>query len=500
VIIFGFESNSEFIIALMDASSAFMTRLENAWGGGAILKCQGVVLMQDGHRYAIVPGSKNSQIDNAQLEAETAREKVAQEIFISGQCIQHAPHGVHFEKTSGAHSQAFIRASNALVRSTDTLTLAYWLQPFFSRSATRVLVDTSAIASLAYAAGAMSVAIGVRERLPVIESFQSYDGLSAEDLTSVDSTLFLISASTSGNLAREAFSKRVARDRLMTLFLLAQEQLDQDALCRLGKGVNNPEGLPFIDSWKAQECQLCASGSVAIRIGGDLFLTSLPSTSEIVLVKTHVPDAQRALISKFSGLGVFRVNRRIGDVVSEFSVDITPILTVDEGATTGFHETWQQILRRYVPANLSHIVAPTYPAVESLQSSVEDFAYRFLNKETVVAARAADLAETREYRDGAAIVVTPCIDDAVQMMGISRDLRNVVPGGNVTYFAPFIRAKKEGDAKAIRTNLTYGDRGAGTHSLYNLFDLYLPDDRIRRSNKESVDARGDVSVATVGMA
>jgi len=96
---------------------------------------------------------------------------------------------------------------------------------------------------------------------------------------------------------------------------------------------------------------------------------------------------------------------------------------------------------------------------------------------TVIAAHAADLAEKSEHRDGAAIVVTPCIDDAVQMMGISRDLRNVIPGGNVTYFAPFMRAKTEADAKAMRVNLTHGDRGAGTHALHSLFDLYLPDDR-----------------------
>jgi len=88
-----------------------------------------------------------------------------------------------------------------------------------------------------------------------------------------------------------------------------------------------------------------------------------------------------------------------------------------------------------------------------------------------------DLVNANKVPTGSAMIVAACVDDPVEMMGINRDLRAIVPGGTATYFVPFLKAKNEKEAKSICTNLTFGDRGANTYSLHKMYTLYLPEDR-----------------------
>jgi hypothetical protein len=454
-----------------------MSRLSKAWGSDADKKCFGVLLEKGGKGFEPLYAQAAGYLVDAQREADFVRQMTSQSIFKSRKCLQVAPRGIHFSKTSGAHSDSFIRASNALVRSSDTLTLAYWLQSFLSQTSQRVLVDTSAIASMVYAGCAMAVSSGSLAQMPMIDSFQSYEGLSDEDLSAIDQTLFVISASTSGNLAREALQRRVPRHRLLTVFLLAKEQNDQDVLCNVAKSASNPDGVSLIESHKPDNCPLCISGSSPIQIGGDLFLTALPRSVGITLIKKHLPDEQYELLGWYAGIGLFRVHKRIGDRTSEISVDLRSLLESEEPAAVRFRDSWNRILRRHVPANVSHLIFPEYPLSNVLLETVAAFGHQYLDIDKVARKRGLEVYGSEPAPDGAALVVTPCIDNAIEMMGISRDLRNVVPGGNVVYFAPFVRAKTARDIKSVCTNLTFGDRGANTHSLHKIHDLLLPDDR-----------------------
>ncbi|WP_031364592.1 hypothetical protein [Caballeronia sordidicola] len=477
VVLFGLQPNRQFIASVLEINSPFMIRLSKAWGSNAENKCFGVLVERDGKGFEPLLSGAAGYLVDPQREADFARQMTSQSIFKSRKCLQVAPRGIHFSKTSGAHSDSFIRASNALVRSGDTLTLAYWLQSFLSQTTQRILVDTSAIASLVYAGCAMAVSSGSQAQMPVIDSFQSYEGLSDEDLSAIDQTLFVISASSSGNLAREALQRRVPRNRLLTVFLLANEQNDQDSLCNVAKTASNPDGLALIESYKPDDCSLCKGGSSPIQIGGDLFLTALPRSVGITLVKKHLPEEQYKLLGGYAGIGLFRVHKRIGDRTSEISVDLGSLLDAEETAAVSFRESWDRMLRRHVPANVSHLISPEYPWSSELLKTVAAFGRQYLDMAKVVQKRGVAVYGSDPVPEGAALVVTPCIDNAIEMMGISRDLRTVVPGGNVIYFAPFVRAKTPKDIKSVCTNLTFGDRGANTHSLHKIHDLLLPDDR-----------------------
>ncbi|MGV8867389.1 MAG: hypothetical protein ACOH2S_10735 [Janthinobacterium svalbardensis] len=482
VVLFGLEKHSQFIAEALDRESAFKSRLEVTWGGAAETNpCFGIVqnLAQNAASRGI--GREISQAEVLK-ELALAATMTAQSIFTQSGCLQHAPHGSHYSKTSKAHCNTFIRTSNALVQSQHTLTLAYFLQKFITQPAKRILIDTSAVASVIYAACHIAVQEGILDSMPIIDSFQSYEGMSDTDLEDVENTLFIISASTSGNLARKAFSKGVKKNQLITLYLLSEDQADQDALCLLQKLQGNPDGVELVGSWNSNECVLCHKGSTPIQIGGDLFLTSLPETASIILIKKHLPEEQRDIITRFAGLRVFRAHRRIGGRTAEISVDLD---TAFNDPAVGpkiieFREEWKRLLRRNLPANISHLVRSDYPFATTLGDGVKSFITGYLNSKINVLSGNQVMASAAVV-NGCAIVLSPCVDDPVELMGINRDLRSKIPGGTAVYLFPFIRAKSVGQAKGIVTNLTFGDRGAGTYSLHRMYELYLPDDRAENS-------------------
>ncbi|MFC7288219.1 hypothetical protein ACFQPC_09255 [Herminiimonas glaciei] len=479
VLIFGRTCHIDLIRALFVKDSPFHQRLTSA-SGRALSEndCFGIIWQNGSNAYQAI-GHSTITLNQISAEVRYAASMTAQAIFKDTGCLHLAPRGSHFSKTSKAHSDAFIRASNALIWSRHTLTLAYWLQPFISQKASRILVDTSAIASLVYAACHLGIKTQHLSEMPVIDSFRSYEGLSDEDLVDVKNSLFILSASTSGNLAREAFSKQVTRSRLTTLFLLSSDQSDQDALCYLRKDVEkNPEGFDLLQSWKEAECQLCSSGSAPVKIGGDLFLTSLPTTNNVSLLKRHIPTAQRKLLEKFAGTGVFRVHRKIGERISEITIDLTPLLNPAEAESdtvNEFQQSWSRLLRTSISANISHIVYPTYPLSDDLAAAVCSYTAQFVKTSASPTAGNA-LVDIVPVQNGSAAIVATCVDDPVEMMGISRDLRSLIPGGSASYFVPFLKARSEAEARGICINLTYGDRGLNTHTLHKMYELHLPSD------------------------
>jgi hypothetical protein len=477
VVIFGSEIHASFIQDALKADSPFQARLAVAWGEAAKNKLRyGIVYKKDTNSHYAIGHEIASDV--VKLQVAWSASMTAQAIFAKSGCLQVAPRGSHFCKTSTAHSDTFIRASNALVRSENTLTLAYFLLPFVAQNAKRILVDTSAIASVVYASCHAAMQVGALSAMPIIDSFQSYAGLSDADLEDIDNTLFVISASTSGNLARKAFGRGVKRHQLITLYLLSKDQQDQDALCVLRKSKTNPDGLDLLESWEAKDCLMCRNGSVPIQIGGDLFLTSLPETVSVMLLKKHLPEELQDTISRLAECGVFRAYRRIGERTAEISVDLESAFaaTNNSAALEDFKGEWERILRRYLPANVTHIVYPDYPYAATLADGVNSFASKFI-KANYSVTPARELVNTSAVTDGCAIVVTPCMDDPTELMGINRDLRNKIPGGTATYLFPILRASSPVQAKGIVTNLTFGDRGTSTYSLYRVHELYLPEDR-----------------------
>ena len=125
------------------------------------------------------------------------------DLFHRHHCLVPAPEGVHFGKTSGKHSDKFLRASNVLVGSLEACLLAFFLLPFCSKLKPSIIhVDTGPLVSVAMALITQLLRRGLWSNSVTIESFSSYDGINSLTADHKDD-FFLISASTSGGLKNE---------------------------------------------------------------------------------------------------------------------------------------------------------------------------------------------------------------------------------------------------------------------------------------------------------
>ncbi|AWL05880.1 hypothetical protein DIR46_16565 [Massilia oculi] len=84
------------------------------------------------------------------------------------------------------------------------------------------------------------------------------------------------------------------------------------------------------------------------------------------------------------------------------------------------------------------------------------------------------LSAVPEEREAGTLVLSGCMDDTYELMGISRDLRTVHPGGSITYVSPIFRATSGTERRRIESNLTFGDQGPKTFNLLSVVSLDLP--------------------------
>lgn len=108
----------------------------------------------------------------------------------------------HHIKPSGQHVERFVRTSNTLICGAEVNFMAAWLAPLLGPEVRVIHYDTSGIAALAHATVELC-SFEDRVRAIAVDSFCSYSGLKVNSPRDAASALALISASTSGNMARK---------------------------------------------------------------------------------------------------------------------------------------------------------------------------------------------------------------------------------------------------------------------------------------------------------
>ncbi|RZT05346.1 hypothetical protein SAMN05216319_5363 [Duganella sp. CF402] len=400
--------------------------------------------------------------------------------FLKNGGVVTAATGTHFTKPSGTHSQRFLRAANLLERRAASHQLAFWLYPRLSRRRIRrLIVDTSGIAPVAFILAYERLRRGIDSELPSIESHASYGGLDSLTIADPDQTIFLISASTSGNLASKLMSKGALAQNIFTLFFLGSST-DGTVICELkdDRGVGF-EGIPVIDNHSTENCPDCKMHSYPIPLVGDQFRTEPAKVEELNILLSDFDEATRLTLNRLVSTGAFKVFRSNGARQMELYIDVEQLVygeTNDVDGTASINDIqmrFTRLLRRGMPTHLRRIVPTKYlgaerfakQARETLPSSVQSSVEVLLSE---------NLLPRPEDAETATLVVSGCMDDIYELMGISRDLRTVQPGGNITYVSPVFRASSESERKRVESNLTFGDQGPKTFSLFNVLTIDLP--------------------------
>jgi hypothetical protein len=452
--------------------------------------------------------------------------------------MMYAPTGVHYAKTSTAHSDRFIRTSNVLEESVNVALVAFWmLATIWDDAIDQIIVDTSGI----YAPALLSAHHKSRIRncaIARVWTHGSFDGLRRLDELP-DTAICVISATTSGTLARLLVDKGVEMRRVLTLYaLMPAGDAEQNVLCDLLEIPGRSGGYPLIENQKQATCRYCKGGSLPAKISGDQFVLEPPVVKEIDVVVGDIGDQLRATIGEIVGTGLFKVYRhRLGRRAGnhEIYLDVEALFgylgetTLTPSATAGatprtasvldrfksalkllfdrsdlavkrnrrpispssggaglsgfwrkYKNAWGTLRNRALTFNVDRVVHTAHPFSRDLALGIQRM-YEDVGLPVPVIHSQKELPGQDGFEGSGTIVVASCLEDQQELMAIKRDLRDIQKFGTTWFLMPVLRGPSTDTPEQVRKLIGYGEFGAGTFSTQHCIHLALPECRPQTS-------------------
>jgi hypothetical protein len=367
----------------------------------------------------------------------------------------------HFLKPSGDHCDKFIRASNLLVSGEEVSFLAISLLPHFEAQLKRVYVDTSSISYLVSTALQMSRKFD--GRIIPIESFESYSALKNQfDFVEDESSLVLVSATTSGSLA-EKISRETGFTRRQVLTLFHKNlPLDQKGVFDISSAV------PFDNfSLKSDSCHLCKKGSRLIRIVGDQFLPETPKHELLLIRKADFDKSRSAFIKEFATKGILsweQASDPKADSKEHFFVDVEKMLSAP---TLNFEGDFRKKIKKHLSRDVKDILYLDDSGSVALANYLRDYlggdaaslAWRALGATSESALQGRD----------SVMVIAGAITSGRRLLDASRKLRGLKEGASITYLVGFSKLPNGEALSQLRNDLKLGG-----HELVVLREAPMP--------------------------
>ena len=408
---------------------------------------------------------------------------------------ERAPAGTHYAKTSEKHTDRFLRVANVLEDGRHVKLLAFWLMPhFWMTHVKHVAVDTSGIYSVALTALREAAKLGDLSKHPAVWSYRSHGGIDQVPKEIASDTLFLVSASTSNGLVRRIAGRGAAPGRVVTLFYLSATPWDSHiVLCNLN-GFNG-NGLKLIENQDGSDCKWCKSNFHLIGIQGDQFSVTPPRVTSIEIVATDLPTAAKSTLSALMGLGVFYAYRRIEfNRLCSLGVNVSPLLAeIPPEKSKAFIDhirlKWSAMTRRSQTVSLRNIVTTAYPGSIALANEISDLAHKKIaDHSQVQVVSSSELRSVAPTPGTSTLVVAACVDESQELLGVSRNLRDIQDSGTTSYIAMVQMLAPKNAAERLKSNLTHGALGADTFSSFIALDLEVDCYEEAPSWKEELDA------------
>lgn len=421
----------------------------------------------------------------------------------------------HYQYPSGKHAKKFIRTGNILTIGSEVNFMAFCLLPYFKLEISEIVCDTSTIISVAQALVNLRRCLNHNCKSPNINSFGSYEGLDAYYFEDASNSLVLISASTSGNLAKKVQTKEFTfldADNIITLYYLSSIDKNNQlvnwnnvgkVLCYLDFHKDtNPLGYEPIKFYKnGEDCDYCGQGnSLPLKIIGDQFLPEKINVRTITIGTAESPKWLDGFAKEFSMNQVLICQRRKRDDDNdevekrELFIDLELIhkkagkyLRNPEQLTSKiiFHnyiKRYYKILEQNIPASLRKIIYLNDDASEVMGHQIEAYYNQFSKVvDNDLLLRYQDnlnVYETiKDIKTGTILVVGSSVSTSRKLLNISRLLRNN-DQVSIIYIVGVMRTYTEKDFEDIRINICYGNLfGVNTHALRVVQKIHIPDDQ-----------------------
>lgn len=383
-----------------------------------------------------------------------------------------APLGVHFGKSSGKHTNKFLRASGVLLSSGACAAIAFFtLGSVDNAQPKRIFVDTAPLIAIAFAIQRIAKKYAIWELEAPITSFSSYGGMnSLPDSSGKD--LILVSASTSGSLVDKLKAFGFNENHIATLFFL-ESSIPSETLgaviCDLTFKPNKFFGYPPIESHLADECPLCKAGYFLAELEGDQFLLEKRATKRLMVKRaTQSVDARDALevLTRTSLLQVRLFNQH--STACNFVVNADELLN----NTPAIRAKIIRALRRYVPMPLDYVVLVGIH-INTFNTIIKEAGINnFVGAAKVVPH--IDLSKIEAVPNGGVLVLFGQLDDFACARDINAQLRTIVPKGCVFYLSSLTIANSAEHLSDLKMFLTFGEEGKNTFTYDAACSLMLP--------------------------
>lgn len=391
---------------------------------------------------------------------------------------------VHYAKPSQKHTDQFIRTGNVLVNSVEVEMIAWGCLSYISDEISFVYTDTGAINVVATALRELLTGFGKAATVSV-DSFGSYKGLETFDGTR-DGSLWLISATTSGNLAKEIIAKqRVESRQVVSLFALGA--LNETAVCHLDRDDHhNPHGFPSIRSYEPSACALCRAGSTPLWLTDEQFLVSDIAVTPYLPKRDDLSKDTLAALHHLVGENVFRVLFQPNHHTerSDIFLDIEPhaggLLANVPAALNRLAAKFVRRVQQSLPAAVDAIVHLDDPASKVLAGA---FVTHLSGRKVTPTLVTASQWPTHQFTTPpkSVVVVASTVASGTSVIDLSRSLRPLESVRSVSYLVLVDRSATEERAKQTLQSVTTTEDGH-RYDYHVIAQLPLPDPSAIRTN------------------
>lgn len=416
--------------------------------------------------------SKEAVFGHRKALSPTLQEGWLFDLFDRNEGLVVAPAGVHFRKSSRKHTGTFLRAANALTCSAACGLLALFsLQQLGRIQAKRIFVDTAPLLSLAFALTRVARVHGIWADDVPARSFSSYGGLKWIGRLSTND-IVLVSASTSGSLAKQVTELGGRREGIVTLYFLSSDSTTRPdgVLCDLTIKADKNFGYQPIANFSANDCRLCKSHYFLAELEGDQFLLQQRQHRLLrVLKNTQSLEARTALAALHQSQAL--------EVVLRAETGQTVPVTVNETlllSSTAVRPELIRLVQRYTPQPLALVVRVNISEGDIIALFADATMSTLLPN-----AKLIDWTEVSGYpvltKGAGVLVIFGCLTSQAQARSINASLRAVVNEGNVAYLSALTLANSPEQYRDLKTFLGYGERGPETFTYRDVKRLALPD-------------------------
>lgn len=354
-------------------------------------------------------------LDDPDVQANIWHEG-AKFLVTSRGAIKTAPPGCIFEKPSGRLSEIFIRAQNLLYSEPEIGFLCIYLLRLFRENDLKpeiIYVDTMAIYSLGLA---LARILSISQEHPRVESFSSYEGLESFDPNPSEAAIYLLSASTSGSLAKKLREKyNIEVSTIFTLIDVADSRTSSKIVMPLG-GVRERTDIAKDDP--------SLISAARIPITGEFFSTTPSGAREVLISLRH---------SKKSDCNFWyeRNQQCPGQVLANYHLGATTLASMGKEKILKdpkFNKWWKLQIRANFPVSARHIV--------TCSADEQDMAFAELVKGYVkdelsgpdVTVSSIDKLEASSPKS--IVIVALGGSDIFRIINTSRELRDKAPNAD----------------------------------------------------------------------